>query len=531
MAKKLGLYLITILVICFSTGLMAEAAGLKYNMSYIYFGKSSGYTSSVDKTQNSLNEVSPNYFILDDYGNLVITSAYDAQFVKDMHDRDILVVPFLQNDWMKPQTGKNALSNRDNLADSLARAVRDMNLDGVNIDIENMTVNERSAYVDFIRLLREKMRYYMSEEKIISVAVAANPYGATNGWQASYDYDGLADYSDYLMIMAYDESWNTPGPVSSMSFVEKSIKYALSQNVRKDQIVLGLPFYGRIWADQGGYPQAGGVSNTKIDQLVTNYQSTVAFDSKTKSTRAVITVQPTDTKPVLGGKTLAAGTYTIWYESEQSIKEKLALVEKYDLKGTGSWSLGQETAGTWDYYKLWLNGCTFGDIQNSWAKEEIFTAYQNKWVDGVSSDSFEPDGPLTRAQAAAMLVRRLGLPVDTNEEYGFDDTAGSWAESYINTARRHQIISGVGGNQFAPDLPVTREEIAVMLNNILGYDSNTSSGRFRDVSSELTPWSFEAIYALSENSVITGYPDGSYYPKKTLTRAEMTALISRINIA
>jgi spore germination protein YaaH len=524
-AKKYSLFLSVILLICFSTGVIAEASGLRFNMSYIYFGNSAGYTGSVDKTQKSLNEVSPNYFTVDSSGNLMITNAYSAQFVKDMHDRGILVVPFLQNDWNDPQSGKNALANRESLAQQLADFIYQKGLDGVNIDIENMTENERSAYVAFMRVLREKM-----PDKIISVAVAANPGGWTKGWQASYDYDGLADYCDYLMIMAYDESWATPGPVSSMSFVEKSIKYALSQNVRKDQIVLGLPFYGRIWADNGGYPQAGGVSNVKIEQLLASYSGTVEFDRTTKSARAVITVKETDTKPAIGGKTLNPGTYTIWYENEQATKEKLALVEKYDIKGTGSWSLGQETAATWNYYKLWLNDCTFGDIQNNWAKDYIFNAYTNGWITGISPDNFSPEGPLTRAQAATMLVRRLGLPVEANAEYSFDDTKGSWAEAYINTARKNNMISGTGGNQFAPEAPVTREEIAVMLNNILGYEGGSVSV-FADVTAQANPWSYQAINALSANGVINGYPDGNYHPKDTLTRAQMTALISRLDIA
>ena len=53
---------------------------------------------------------------------------------------------------------------------------------------------------------------------------------------------------------------------------------------------------------------------------------------------------------MIGGRTLEAGTYTFWYENEASLKEKLSLVNKYDIYGAGSWSLGQETADTWSYY-------------------------------------------------------------------------------------------------------------------------------------------------------------------------------------
>jgi hypothetical protein len=134
----------------------------------------------------------------------------------------------------------------------------------------------------------------------------------------------------------------------------------------------------------------------------------VTYDAASHTPYAVITVGASDAKPVIGGVALTAGTYTIWYENEASLKEKLTLVNKYGLRGAGSWSLGQESADTWDYYSLWLNGCYFSDAEGHWAQDAILNAFLMGWVDGVSQTSFRPDSPLTRAQAAVMLVRALG---------------------------------------------------------------------------------------------------------------------------
>ncbi|MFB0920033.1 MAG: S-layer homology domain-containing protein, partial [Oscillospiraceae bacterium] len=441
--------------------------------------------------------------------------------------KGVLVVPYLTNDWDRSK-GVAALNNLDRLSSDIANAVAANRLDGVNIDIENVTPAERSKYVNLVSLLRSKL----GSGKIITVAVAANPYDTASGWAGSYDYAGLANYCDYLMIMTYDESYegSAPGPVASIGFVEKSLKYALSV-VPKEKIVLGIPFYGRIWSSGGGSPNGYGISNTKVETLIRDYRGTVAFDDLSKAACATITVKASDVKPVIAGQALAAGTYKIWYSNEQSIKAVLGLVTKYDIKGTGSWSLGQETSKTWDYYKLWLNGCVFNDIQNSWAKSSILTAYMNEWMEGIGTNTFSPDAPMTRAQAATIIVRMLGLTPEYISSYGFDDCKGCWAEKYIDAARKYGVISGIGGNLFAPDRVVTREEVAVMLNNILGYTSGDSGTVFSDISTESNSWSYSSINALSEKGIITGYADGSFRPRVGVTRAEAAALFTRIDIA
>jgi spore germination protein YaaH len=522
--KKVCLWLLTAVFLSSITSVAAAAAESKFSMSYIYFGNSSAYASLVDGVQDSLNEVAPNYFTLDGGGNLTLTNAVSPGFVYNMHARGIRVVPYLSNDWSQG-SGAAALSNRDALSTSLAAAVSAYNLDGVNLDIENMNQDRRSDYVDFARLLREKL----PAGKTIAVAVAANPWGAVTGWQGSYDYAGLARYCDYLMIMAYDEHYDgsVPGPVGSMSFTERSIAYALSQTT-KDKLVLGLPFYGRVWSDSGAYPKGYGVSHTRIAQLLTAPHGTVAFDEASRSAVGKITVGAGDSKPVVGGKVLAAGTYTIWFDSAQTIKEKLSLVQKYDLKGAGNWSLGQEDDNTWSYYKLWLNGCTFGDIENNWARDDILSAFMQGWVNGTAPDTFSPDAPLTRAEAAVIMVRALGFPVESDPAYDFSDIKSSWAADYINTARRYNLISGVGGNRFAPDQAISRQEVAVLFSNATGYHQAGQTAAFADVSRTANPWSYGSISALSAGGIITGFPDGTFRPEVDVSRAEMTTLLIRL---
>ena len=190
--------------------------------------------------------------------------------------------------------------------------------------------------------------------------------------------------------------------------VKNIVEKAFEENSEK--IVLGIPFYGRYWkngSSYGGY----GVTINRIEKLVSKYTSKVVYDTNTESVKATITIKNGEICPVINGKALSAGTYTFWYENEQSLTKKLELISKYNLKGSGSWSLGQENASTWSYYKNVVNSDTdaFYDVSESyWARDEIYYARDNGWVEGKSENKFEPEIGLTRAEFATMLCRILG---------------------------------------------------------------------------------------------------------------------------
>jgi spore germination protein YaaH len=527
----LGFFLIAVAIVPFSHSKTDATTGL-FNMSFVYFGSPSTYVNQVNKTKGSLHVVSPNYFDINESGQLEVTWKLQTSFIDEMHRRGVKVVPFLANHW-NSTAGINGLLNREKLAQDIADAVELYNLDGVNVDIEGIGSKYRNDHNEFIRLLSEKI----PKAKEVSVSVAANPNNYKTGWHAFYDYKALSDYADYLMIMAYDESWESPdspiGPVASLSFSERSIQFAINQGVPRNKIVYGMPFYGRIWKLDGptteGFSVTGrGLSSTRVDPLIKKFNGEYFFDEKSQTPYATFTI-PKDQHEFIGALKLTEGKYVIWYENERSLKAKLRLPAKYQIKGTGSWSLFHETADTWDYYSLWLNQRFFTDVPNGfWAETEIMHVSTSGWMNGRTNTTFSPGASLTRAQAAQILVRSLGFEDSTPKNYQFTDTAKHNARREIEIARELGMVRGVSPTRFDPNAPVTRAQLATMLNNIFKYEGTVGGqSPFTDVTPINTH--YQNIIAMSQQGFLTGYKEGTFRPGNNSTRAQMATLMTRMS--
>lgn len=561
-----------------------------FHMAYVYFGSKDSIIAEVANTRGMLDVVSPPYFDVDAGGSLKLSGLFSASVVSELKAMGVKVVPFLSNHWNR-ELGQKALDNRAALAEELAYVIMEYNLDGVNVDIENVPETYREEYVDFIRLLREKL----PEGKEVSVAVAANPQQWDKGWHGSYDYQALAQYADYLMLMAYDESYpaGPEGPVASLSWADQSIRYAL-QFVPPDKLVLGLPFYGRYWLQGTDDPahQGMGVSIRKINEMIGIYDGTVTFDEETGSPMAVIVIEPGDPETKVAGVTLPAGTYHVYYENNESLRRKVELAQQYGLKGTGSWSLGQEDDSFWLELGQWVgdgnhalpgenqggnegghqsgnegdgqtadggsqddgsqSALPFRDVPaDYWAYGSIASVHKLGWMNGKPNSRFAPQATLKRSEAAAVLVRMLGLKAeDPEEDLPFADVPSNhWAYDEIQAAYRHGLLIGTGGRAFSPDAPVTREQMAVILDRVMmdeyavlaaASDSAGDSGAsasdaaastaggqpaFTDIASGR--WSSPSISRAAALGVIQGYTNGQFRPERPLARAEAAAMLLR----
>ena len=146
---KAGVWPLLAALVC--AAVLAAPAQARVSLSYI---NGPGSAAAVSSAQGALNQVSPAWLELNPDGSLRLTGA-SRSFVEEMHRQDMAVLPFLSNHWDRT-LGQAALDNREALTDQLAQLVRDYDLDGISLDLENMTKEHDDEYTDLVRLLRQK---------------------------------------------------------------------------------------------------------------------------------------------------------------------------------------------------------------------------------------------------------------------------------------------------------------------------------------------------------------------------------------
>ena len=163
------------------------------------------------------------------------------------------------------------------------------------------------------------------------------------------------------------------------------------------------------------------------------------------------------------------------------------------------------------------------------SKPTLNTGDHYAYVMGYPDGTVRPNGSITRAEVSAILFRLLSDK--TRDEYfttesSFTDVkAGAWYNNSIATLEKAGVIVDTAkGGAFRPNEAITRAELAAMLAQF--SDAKPVKGvKFSDVSAK--HWAYEAIAIAAKMGWIEGYPDGTFRPDATITRAEMMTLVNR----
>lgn len=166
---------------------------------------------------------------------------------------------------------------------------------------------------------------------------------------------------------------------------------------------------------------------------------------------------------------------------------------------------------------------TFADTENHWAKDEISRFVKTEIINGYPDGTFKPDNNITRAEFSVLIYKMLSLSPVFEKQFG-DVTENDWHYKYINAVVNAGIVKGYDGI-FAPDTPISRQDMAVMVYRMLGItDGAENDYEFKDHNS-ISAYAEDAVYALQKMNVING-SEGNFNPKNNATRAEAVKILS-----
>ena len=312
----------------------------KVNLTWDYFSE---YVSAPDRsgtTIEGVNVVSPSFFYLDTDGELKENVGSEGQaYIEWSHNNGYKVWPMVSNAVAANESLDitsnimNSYESRKKLIENIVEKCVEYDLDGINIDFENMYAEDKDMYSRFIIELTPRLKEI---GMVTSVDVTA-PDGADT-WSLCFDRNVIGDVADYIIFMAYDQNGTSslkPGTTAGYNWVQLNLtKFLQTEAIEPEKLILGIPFYTRVWTtDSDGdiisrntvdmkdidsvIPE--GVEKTWNDELKQNYVEYMDGSNKRQ----------------------------IWIEDIESLKAKVSLVIENNLAGVASWQKDMESNDVW----------------------------------------------------------------------------------------------------------------------------------------------------------------------------------------
>ena len=279
----------------------------------------------------------PTWFSFKDESGKIVNIA-DKSYVDLAHSNGYKVWGLITDNF-DSKISHSVLSStetREYVIKQLLAYVSMYDLDGINIDFENVPKEDGENFIQFLRELAPALR---EEGAVLSVDLFV-----PKPWTAHYNRNDVGKIADYVIVMGYDEHYagsENAGSVASMSWSEIAIKDTLAEGVPKEKLILGIPFYCRVWTET---LENGQISLTSkaygmngAYNFIEEKGGTFTFDEETGQNYGEA---KEDNK-----------TYKVWLEDEQSISKRLDLVLEYDIAGAGAWKKGLEKEEIWPILK------------------------------------------------------------------------------------------------------------------------------------------------------------------------------------
>ncbi len=323
----------------------------KVSLAWEYFSE---YAKAPDNTgvkYDGVNVVSPSFFHLnlEDLKKEKLTT-FDvlslAKFVENVGDEGVKYIEWAHSNNYKvwPKVSNETLSTtidefsyiindyklREIMINDILKYVDKYNLDGINLDFEYMYKNDSQAFSKFIIELAPQLR---AKGVCLSVDVTA-PNGGDN-WSLCYDRNLIGEVADYVVFMGYDQYGTTViGTTSGYNWLESSINNFLGyEAVPPEKLILGLPFYTKLWQTKDGETIKGSV--VTMNNVANSIPASASKEWQENLKQYYVEYSQ------------GAYVYKMWVEDEESFAEKLKLIDKNGLAGAAYWRKGFESEGVW----------------------------------------------------------------------------------------------------------------------------------------------------------------------------------------
>lgn len=289
----------------------------------------------LDQTKG-VNVIAPTWFSVSSNSG-TITSLASETYVERAHNAGVQVWALCDDFNSEVSMAKllSATSTREKLEKELIAVAIKYNIDGINIDFENITSDAGEDFIQFVRELSIKCR---NNEIILSI----DNYPPTE-YTAYYNRAEQGAVADYVITMAYDEHYaasEESGSVSSISYVEDSVNNTIAE-VDASRVIIAMPFYTRLWKETKKKVTSESYSMISSWNLVSDNHVDPVWDKETKQYYA----------EWKDGNTKCR----IWLEDEESLDAKLKAAKAGKVAGYAFWKLGLERSTVWDTVVKYTN--------------------------------------------------------------------------------------------------------------------------------------------------------------------------------
>lgn len=279
-----------------------------------------------------LGVVSPTWYTLEDKSG-ALGSIVDSLYITWSRGRGYKIWPLIFNnsdidlthDFLSSYEAQVSFINA--LADDAVKH----GFEGLNLDFEHIYLSDRDAYSHFVNMFCFEMRKWG-----IVTSVDVNVMDGADNWSKCFDHEVLGNVADLLVIMAYDEHHATsekPGSNASYNWVSFNLKRIL-ELVPHDKVVLGVPFYTRVWETNEGGTASEVLSMKNTEAFLQQYEFEIVWDEPARQSKASCHHD--------------GSLIEVWIEDVTSLQHKAELVNEFQLAGIAAWRRGFESPEAWD---------------------------------------------------------------------------------------------------------------------------------------------------------------------------------------